>query len=184
MCGIAGEISYSQPAIKKKKSYLKMQKVLTEGESEPSEIYIKEQAALIQKGVPLSEENFSLIFSGKLFNGEEVKYELSLLGYKFKEKNDEEIVLKAFIQWREKCVEKFNGTFAFAVWNEKDKSLFFARDRMGVKPFFYSVKNNGFIFGSEIKVLLAHDNIDPIIDENSIAEIMFIGQQNARIRSF
>lgn len=175
MCGIAGEVSFSHYVSKNKESFLRMRKALNISEAEPNEIYINDKAALIKKGAPISEESFSLIFSGKLFNSAEVKHELTLLGYKFREKSDEEIVLKAFMQWREKCVEKFNGTFAFAVWNEKDESLFFARDRIGVKPFFYSVKNNSFIFGSEIKVLLAHDNIDPIIDENSIAEIMFIG---------
>ena len=89
--------------------------------------------------------------------------------------SDTEVVLKSFIQWKDDCLEKFNGIFAFAIWDDFEKQLFFARDRMGVKPFFYTIINDSFIFGSEIKALLEHKYVEPIIDENSIADIMFMG---------
>lgn len=115
--------------------------------------------------------NFTLVFSGKLFNSDEIKNELSV-----SEKcSDGEIVLRSFIKWREKCVVKMNGVFSFAVWDKKERKLFFARDRIGVKPFFYAVKHNKFIFGSQIKDVLQSKSVEPVIDENSIAEIMFIG---------
>ncbi len=189
MCGIAGEVSYSQAVAKNKDSFLRMQKVLSPRGPDQNGLYIKDNVALIhsrlcvidiENGVqPMSanydENEFTVVYNGELYNTDEVRDQLKLLGHKFYGHSDTEVVLKAFVQWRDKCVEKFNGIFAFAVWNDREKNLFFARDRMGVKPLFYSVVNNSFIFGSEIKALLEHSYVEPIIDENSIAEIMFVG---------
>lgn len=189
MCGIAGEISYSHSVIKNKNSFLKMQKVLAPRGPDQNGIYIKDNAALIhsrlcvidiENGIqPMTtkygENEYTLVYNGELYNTDEVRDELKLLNHKFIGHSDTEVVLKAFVEWKEKCVEKFNGIFAFAVWDEAEKRLFFARDRMGVKPLFYTIVNNSFIFGSEIKALLEHQYVEPIINENSIAEIMFIG---------
>ena len=84
-------------------------------------------------------------------------------------------MLKAFAHYGEYSVNMFNGIFAFAIWRQKSQELFFARDRMGVKPLFYSETPSGFIFASEIKSLLAHHEIEPAMDINSLAEIMLIG---------
>lgn len=189
MCGIAGEVSYSNSVIKNQESFLRMQKVLAPRGPDQNGIYLTENAALVHARLavidiengrqPMKESidsnEFVLIYNGELYNTDEIRDELKLFGHKFHGHSDTEVVLKSYIQWREKCVEKFNGIFAFAVWDEKEKKLFFARDRIGVKPFFYTIKNNSFIFGSEIKALLAHKKVDAVIDENSIAEIMFIG---------
>lgn len=189
MCGIAGEVSYSHSVIKNKDSFLKMQKVLAPRGPDQNGIYVKDNAALIhsrlcvidiENGIqPMTtkygENEYTLVYNGELYNTDEVRDELKLSGHKFIGHSDTEVVLKAFVEWKEKCVEKFNGIFAFAVWDEAEKRLFFARDRIGVKPLFYTVVNNSFIFGSEIKALLEHQYVEPIINENSIAEIMFIG---------
>ena len=71
-------------------------------------------------------------------------------------------------------VEKLNGIFAFAVWDNKERRLFMARDRMGVKPLFYTLQDGAMIFASEIKTLLAHPCIDPVLHADGIAEIMLI----------
>lgn len=189
MCGIAGEVSYSHAVIKNKDSFLKMQKVLAPRGPDQNGIYIKDNAALIhsrlcvidiENGIqPMTtkygENEYTLVYNGELYNTDEVRNELRILGHQFIGHSDTEVVLKAFVEWQEKCVEKFNGIFAFAVWDESNRQLFFARDRIGVKPLFYTVVDNTFIFGSEIKALLAHKYVKPIINENSIAEIMFIG---------
>lgn len=189
MCGIAGEVSYSHSVIKNKDSFLKMQKVLAPRGPDQNGIYIKDNAALIhsrlcvidiENGIqPMTtkygENEYTLVYNGELYNTDEVRDELKLSGHRFIGHSDTEVVLKAFVEWKEKCVEKFNGIFAFAVWNDAEKTLFFARDRIGVKPLFYTVVNNSFIFGSEIKALLEHQYVEPIINESSIAEIMLIG---------
>ena len=189
MCGIAGEVSFSNSVLKNKDSFYKMQKVLAPRGPDQSGIYIKDNVALIhtrlsvidvENGIqPMTakygEKEYTIVYNGELYNTDEIRDELKLSGYVFMTHSDTEVVLKAFIQWKEECVKKFNGIFAFAIWDEYEKHLFFARDRVGVKPFFYTIKNNSFIFGSEIKALLEHKYVEPVIDENSIAEIMFIG---------
>lgn len=189
MCGIAGEVSYAYSVVKNKSSFLKMQKVLTPRGPDQKGIYIKENAALIHSRLcvidiengkqPMTEvyegKEYAIVYNGELYNTDEIRNELKICGYSFKSHSDTEVVLKSYIEWKDKCVEKFNGIFAFAVWDNEENKLFFARDRIGVKPLFYTVKNESFIFGSEIKALLVHNDVEPIINENSIAEIMFIG---------
>ena len=189
MCGIAGEVSYSNSIYKNKDSFYKMQKVLSPRGPDQNGIYIKDNTALIhtrlsvidvENGIqPMTskfgDNEYSIVYNGELYNTDEIRNELKSAGHRFLTHSDTEVVLKAFVQWKEECLIKFNGIFAFAIWNEYEKNLFFARDRFGVKPFFYTTKNNSFIFGSEIKALLEHKYVEPIIDENSIAEIMFIG---------
>ncbi len=189
MCGIAGEVSYSNSIIKNTDSFYKMQNVLAPRGPDQKGIYIKDNVALIhsrlsvidvENGIQpmtakINDKEYTIVYNGELYNTDEIRNELKISGHFFTTHSDTEVILKAFIQWKEECLEKFNGIFAFAIWNEFEKKLFFARDRLGVKPFFYSIVNDSFIFGSEIKALLEHKFVEPIIDENSIAEIMFIG---------
>ena len=189
MCGIAGEVSFSNSIIKNKESFLRMQKVLAPRGPDQNGIYIKDKVALIHSRlcvidienglqpmtVKYGECEYTIVYNGELYNTDEVRDELKSYGHKFLGHSDTEVMLKAYIQWKDECVNKFNGIFAFAVWDDKEQRLYFARDRIGVKPLFYTVVNNSFIFGSEIKALLEHQYIEPEIDENSIAEIMFIG---------
>ena len=189
MCGIAGEVSFGCSVIKNKDSFLKMQKVLAPRGPDQNGIYIKDNVALIhsrlcvidiENGIqPMTarygENEYTLVYNGELYNTDEIRDELIRHGYKFLGHSDTEVILKSYIRWKENCLEKFNGIFAFAIWDDKEQRLFFARDRIGVKPLFYTIKNNSFIFGSEIKALLEHTYVEPIIDENSIAEIIFIG---------
>ena len=189
MCGIAGEVCYSQAVIKNKDSYLKMQKVLEPRGPDQKGIFLNDNIALIhsrlavidiEKGIqPMTvkygEYKYTIVYNGELYNTDEVRNELIMSGHSFCTNSDTEVILKAYVQWKEDCVNKFNGIFAFAIWDEKEQYLFFARDRIGVKPFFYTIVNDSFIFGSEIKALLEHKYVEPVIDEISIAEIMFIG---------
>lgn len=89
--------------------------------------------------------------------------------------SDTEVVLNSFAIFGSECVYKFNGIFAFAIWDEKKRRLFFARDRIGVKPFFYTVSDGRFIFASEIKGILAATGKQPEIDAQGVMEIMLIG---------
>jgi asparagine synthase (glutamine-hydrolysing) len=94
----------------------------------------------------------------------------------FNTKNsDTEVVLLSYIEWGWWCVHRFNGIYALAIWDEGHQKLFMARDRLGVKPLFYSVKNNSLIFGSEIKSLLAHPLVKPVVKEEGLAELLLLG---------
>ena len=97
---------------------------------------------------------YGLVFNGEIYNYIELKAELDG-HYTFKTDSDTEVLLAAFIIYGNQCLQKLNGMFSFAIWDNQDKKLFAARDRFGVKPFFYSIKNNSFYFSSEIKALHA-----------------------------
>ena len=92
--------------------------------------------------------NYTLIYNGELYNTEELRNELEKLGHAFESHSDTEVLLHAFAQWGENCLEKLNGIYAFAVWQRENRSLFLARDRMGVKPLFYTEHRGGFLFAS------------------------------------
>lgn len=97
---------------------------------------------------------YIIIFNGEIYNYIELKKELVNF-YNFKTRTDTEVLLVAYIKWGSKCLDKLNGMFSFAIWDKKEKKLFCARDRLGIKPFFYTTHNNSFYFASEIKGLLA-----------------------------
>lgn len=105
---------------------------------------------------------YSIIFNGEIYNFLEIKKELIQRGYTFKSASDTEVLLNAFIEWGESCVEKFNGMWAFAIWNKKTKDLFLSRDRFGKKPLFYSQINGQLVFASEMKAIFPFlDKVKP-----------------------
>ncbi|MBC7545645.1 MAG: asparagine synthase (glutamine-hydrolyzing) [Candidatus Sericytochromatia bacterium] len=95
-----------------------------------------------------------LTFNGEIYNYLELMPELEALGYRFRSQSDSEVLLYAYAAWGEACLHRFNGMFAFAIWDDRDKRLFAARDRLGVKPFYYWHSDNDLAFASEIKALL------------------------------
>lgn len=123
----------------------------------------------------LGEQTFVIVYNGELYNTPELRRELELRGYTFSTHSDTEVLLTSYIEWGPQCVKRFNGIFAFAIWNEAEQSLFMARDRMGVKPLFYARRGDTFIFGSELKALLAHPKIRPEVDTDGLAEIFALG---------
>ena len=100
---------------------------------------------------------------------------MSEYGISFNSHSDTEVVLSSYIIWGDKCPEHLNGIFALAIYDKHRRRLFCARDRAGVKPFFYHMGNDGFIFGSEISTLLSHPSVPHTIDSNGIGEIFLIG---------
>jgi asparagine synthase (glutamine-hydrolysing) len=97
-----------------------------------------------------------LVFNGEIYNYIELREELMRMGRHFRSGTDSEVILQAYDQWGESCVERFNGMWAFALWDQRRQHLFCSRDRFGVKPFYYYYDENRFVFGSEIKVVLQH----------------------------
>ncbi len=100
---------------------------------------------------------FTITYNGELYNFKELKEELLAKGHKFKSKSDTEVILATFAEWGVECVKKFNGIFAFAIWDRDRSELFLARDHIGVKPLYYFWDGKKFIFASEIKAILRHD---------------------------
>ncbi len=120
-------------------------------------------------------ENYTIVYNGELYNTNEIRSILIKLGHDFQSHSDTEVVLHAYAQWGEDCLYKFNGIFAFGVWEHKRRKLFLARDRVGVKPLFYHVKKDAFVFASEIKTILAHPDIKPMLDAEGVAQLLLLG---------
>ncbi|SHI76023.1 asparagine synthase (glutamine-hydrolysing) [Malonomonas rubra DSM 5091] len=113
---------------------------------------------------------FVLSYNGEVYNFQEIRVELEALGYHFRSRTDSEVVLNAFAQWGEKCLDRFNGMFAFAIWDKQEHSLFLARDRYGIKPLYYSQVGEKLLFGSEIKAITAHPAFKTSVDKEGLLE--------------
>lgn len=124
---------------------------------------------------PMSSGSYTIVYNGELYNTEDIRGELIKNGCSFLTHSDTEVLLKAYIMWGEKCLERLNGIYGFAIWNSVEKTLFMARDRIGVKPFFYYSYEGGIIFASEIKALLAHPYVKPVIGREGIVSLMLLG---------
>jgi asparagine synthase (glutamine-hydrolysing) len=98
---------------------------------------------------------FTITYNGEIYNYIEIRQALQKLGYRFTSQSDTEVILAAYHRWEENCLQHFDGMFSFAIWDNKEKSLFAARDRFGEKPFYYYEDNGQFIFASEMKALWA-----------------------------
>jgi asparagine synthase (glutamine-hydrolysing) len=120
-------------------------------------------------------ETYTLVYNGELYNTEELRVALQKEDVVFETHCDTEVVLQAYIQWGAACTERFNGIFAFAIWEQQQQRLFLARDRIGVKPLFYAEIPDGVVFASEIKALLQHPAVPHTIDQNGIAQILLLG---------
>jgi asparagine synthase (glutamine-hydrolysing) len=116
-----------------------------------------------------------ITYNGEVYNYRELRSDLEARGYRFRTHSDTEVVLQAYDAWGEACVERFNGQFAFAVWDEREGELFLARDHLGIAPLHYAVADGLFLFASEAKALFAHPGLEPRIDAEAIAEAFLCG---------
>lgn len=113
-----------------------------------------------------------LTYSGEIYNFEDLRGDLEAKRHRFRTRSDTEVVLRSFLEWGPECVTRFNGMFAFAIWDESTEELVLARDRLGVKPLYYVEYEGGVLFGSEIKVLLANPLVPAEVGPEGLAELM------------
>jgi len=113
---------------------------------------------------------YVLSYNGEIYNFQELRAELEALGHQFRSRTDSEVLLCAHAEWGEKALERLNGMFAFAIWDRQARSLFLARDRYGIKPLYYSTSGNSFLFGSEVKAILAHPDYRGDLDREALLE--------------
>lgn len=124
---------------------------------------------LTKKGSqPMRAKNLIIIFNGEIFNFIEIRKSLEIKGYVFKTNSDTEVLLNSYIEWKEECLKKIEGMFAFVIYNIDSKELFIARDAFGIKPLFFYKNDNNFIFASEKKAIFKY-NIKKEINERTIA---------------
>ena len=183
MCGIAGAISFEEDMREDMKIYEDMQRALLHRGPDQRGMTLSREAALIHTRLavididggrqPMSFGKYTLVYNGELYNTDELRREL-ISEFDFTTRSDTEVVLKSYIKWGSSCVDRFNGIFAFAVYDEEYRRLFIARDRIGVKPLFYYDTGKKLIFASELPALLTHPDIPHEIDEHGAAELILM----------
>jgi len=132
----------------------------------------------------VNNKQYTIVFNGMLYNASDVKEDLIQKGYSFLTESYAEIVLLAFIEYNEKSIEMLNGAFTYTIWDDTKKSLFLARDRLGLKPLFYLNNKNTFIFASEIKSILEHPGSYAKIGKDEICELFGLGPAHSPGKTF
>lgn len=189
MCGITGWIDFTQVIHHQKNIVLSMTETLKKRGPDDGNVWCSTHALLGHRRLavidlvggkqPMSKshknQSYTMVYNGELYNTEEIRQELKKRGYSFSTSSDTEVLLTSFIEWKEQCVDHLNGIYAFAVWDEQEETLYAFRDRLGVKPFFFSHIEGSLKFGSEIKAILAHPDITPQINRQGLAALLSIG---------
>lgn len=187
MCGITGIYNVDNSSKVSEKTLIKMRDTLIHRGPDDEGIYISKDKKvgfgfrrlsiidLSKAGnQPMSNEDKTiwLVFNGEIYNFQEIKKDLEKKGHKFHSKTDSEVVIHLYEEKGKECLKDLNGMFAFAIWDDKKKKLFAARDRLGIKPFYYYYKDGIFLFGSEIKAILAHPLVKREVDLEGISHYL------------
>lgn len=179
MCGIAGIYSFNKTPVLQSE-LRKMCAVLHHRGPDDEGFYIENNIGLGHKRLsiidishghqPMSNEDDTvwIIFNGEIYNYLELRNELIKLGHKFSTQSDTEVIVHAYEEWKGKCVHHLNGMFAFAIYD--GEKLFLARDRLGIKPLYYTIQNGRFVFASEIKAILQAGGVKVALNYEAIAE--------------
>lgn len=182
MCGIAGKIDFSGEKVTR--MYLKrMTDAIAHRGPDGEGQYVDRNVGIAHRRLSIidlsprasqpmiSEKNDIVItYNGELYNYREIRKDLKEKGYKFYSDSDTEVVLYAYAEWGEKCVSLFNGMFAFSIWDKRNNCIFIARDRYGIKPLYYFIDNQKFVFASEQRAILANHDIPTILDKEALLE--------------
>ncbi|WP_163529750.1 asparagine synthase (glutamine-hydrolyzing) [Halobacillus ihumii] len=189
MCGIVGWIDFHEKEGNKRETINKMAKTLAHRGPDEHQNWVKGPAVFGHRRLVVVDpaggtqpmvrkangEEYVLCYNGELYNTDEVRERLKVKGWTFQSHSDTEVVLVSYMQWGSQCVEQLNGIFAFSIWESKKSKLFIARDRLGVKPLFFSEHQGGLLFASEIKAILAHPAIEASISAEGVHEILALG---------
>ncbi|MDD5173068.1 MAG: asparagine synthase (glutamine-hydrolyzing) [Patescibacteria group bacterium] len=196
MCGIAGIINLDQKPVDEKKVE-KMIKIIKYRGPDDEGYYINGSVGLghcrlsiidLSKAGHQPMTNVSrdlwMVYNGEIYNYLELREKLKKIGYQFKSNTDTEVIIYAYKEWGEKCLEKFNGMWAFAIWDDKKQRLFCARDRFGIKPFYYYLDDKKFIFASEIKAILENNDIKRLPNDRLIYDYLVYDQEEHTDKTF
>lgn len=193
MCGIAGYCSLEENLLqareRHKKQVCDMGKTIVHRGPDEAGVYVGEHIAFahtrlavidVERGKQpmkksLGNWDYHIVYNGEIYNTGELRKDLEERGIRFDTTSDTEVVLAAYMVYGTSMVEKLNGIYSFVIWNEKERCLFFCRDRLGVKPLFYTFFQGKFLFASEIKALFAYPGIRPKVSRYGLCQIFGIG---------
>lgn len=193
MCGIAGFCSfkenYSKESAKWQETLANMKNSIKHRGPDEDGFMLEEHAGFAHARLSIIDlangkqpmtrkignRSYTIIYNGELYNTSELREDLEIKGWRFKTTSDTEVILVGIIEYGNEFVKELNGIFAFAIWDSYQETLSIFRDRLGIKPLFYTNTGNALIFGSELKVLFEYPGIRPIIDKEGLCEVFGIG---------
>lgn len=185
MCGITGWVHFARDIREEAEQIVSMTKTLSHRGPDSEGVWYSRHALLGHRRLavidleggrqPFEKDGYVIIYNGELYNTEKLREQLKQRGHVFMTSSDTEVLLTAFIEWQEDCVAHLDGIFAFAIWHIEQEYLFLCRDRLGVKPLFYTETEQGLLFASEIKALLAHVAVRAEIRTTGLAALFSMG---------
>src|SRR6266566_4198517 len=187
MCGIAGVVQFSSDARVDPETVRRMCRAIVHRGPDDDGIYVQGGVGIGMRRLsiidlatghqPISNEDGTvwIVFNGEIYNHRVVREQLQARGHRYTTNSDTETVVHAYEEYGRDCVHHLRGMFAFAIWDTKQKRLFIARDRLGIKPLYYRMNADTFLFGSEIKVLLAHPEVRPEFNRAGLPEYLAFG---------
>ncbi|MFD3739626.1 asparagine synthase (glutamine-hydrolyzing) [Streptomyces sp. NPDC058629] len=189
MCGLAGWVSYGRDLREYTRTASTMTETMVCRGPDAGGLWSSQHAVLGHRRLSIidleggrqpmavaegSDDLPVITYTGEVYNFQELRQELRGLGHEFRTSSDTEVVLRAYLQWGAGFAERLNGIYAFAIWDPRSEELLLVRDRMGVKPLYYHPTEDGVIFGSELKAILAHEDVEAVIDGEGLREIFSI----------
>ena len=189
MCGITGFVNLTKDISKHQNIITNMNETIKKRGPDEDGYYYEKHVILGHKRLIVVDPNggkqpmttihnncqYTIVYNGQLYNTSDLRDELIENGFSFETYSDTEVLLKSYILWGCDVVKKLNGIFGFAIWDTRKQELFVARDHLGVKPFFYTIHDNTFVFSSEIKAILAYPGVEAKLDEQGISELFGLG---------
>jgi asparagine synthase (glutamine-hydrolysing) len=189
MCGVSGWVDFTKDIRKEIDTVEKMTNTLARRGPDETNLWVQTHVGFGHKRLivvdpeggrqPMTKQKegkeYTICYNGELYNTEDIRKILLTKGYSFKGHSDTEVLLTAYIEWAEECVNHLNGIYTFAVWDQQREQLFIGRDRLGVKPLFFTELNKGLLFASEIKAILANPAMKTELENEGLAEIFGLG---------
>jgi asparagine synthase (glutamine-hydrolysing) len=196
MCGICGIIDLKEQPVKESKLHLMMESMKHRGPDDEGvfihnnlgfgfvRLSIIDLSAAGHQPMVSADGRYVIIFNGEIYNYIELREELKSLGYSFVTQTDTEVLLASYILWGEDCLHRFNGMWAFVILDKFKNEIFGARDRFGVKPFYYSLINNQFIFASDISSILSVLYSKPTVHEQAVFDFLVFNRTDQNEKTF
>ncbi|RKT54862.1 asparagine synthase (glutamine-hydrolyzing) [Saccharothrix australiensis] len=186
MCGITGWVSFDQDLTRRRDVVDAMTATMSCRGPDDAGTWARAHVALGHRRLavidlpggrqPMSvttpNGDVAMVYSGEAYNFAELRAELTGLGHTWRTDSDTEVVLHGYLQWGDAVVDRLNGMYAFAIWDERDDRLVLVRDRMGVKPLYYHPTPDGLLFGSEQKAILANPLVERVVDTDGLRELI------------
>ncbi|GAA3264734.1 asparagine synthase (glutamine-hydrolyzing) [Nonomuraea helvata] len=191
MCGIAGWVDFDRDLTDERATALAMTETMSCRGPDDQGLHLGRHAALgnrrlavidVEGGhMPMTADGLAVItYSGEVYNFGELRAELAAKGHRFRTRSDTEVVLHGYLEWGEAVVDRLNGMYAFALWDERTQELLLIRDRMGIKPLYYYPLPHGVLFGSEPKAILANPLAPPVVDIDGLRQLLSLASLRQR----